>query len=204
MPGCVRLSIIMSSNATDGVPVDESPARLVYDSVVLLSYTTVEGTAYGIMFTLCVICTHILIKTLDRSNRRRTGFFFAYIATVFTLGTVYTVCSSRAMQLAYVDHRKFPTGPASYVRLTSSANPIMLAIAAFILSHCVNDGLIVRYMIGGVYQLPLIYAFNTMISSGDFWSSTEALIIWPGLPLCHVSSSLASLVYICFHSNTRS
>lgn len=145
----------MSANATasNGVPTDESPADFLSDSIHLIAFTTIEGTAYGIMFTLCVICTHLLINNPSPSLKldkyyRRQSCFVAYIFIMFLLGTMYTASSARAIQLAYVNHRVFPGGPAFYGMLIfSRSNPVTLATVSYMVSNWLADGLIVRYMV---------------------------------------------------------
>ncbi|KIJ65463.1 hypothetical protein HYDPIDRAFT_88626 [Hydnomerulius pinastri MD-312] len=125
----------MSLNISSGVP-DETPYELLNDSVNLIGSTTINGVAYGIMFTFYGICVHYTIHKTQRADRRRAWLYLAYMSVMFALGTLYTASNARTIQLAYVNHRLFEAGPAVYddliypkpVSIFGSASDVILSI----------------------------------------------------------------------------
>lgn len=170
----------MSLNATQGAPTDESSADLFADSLNLVATTTIEGTAYGIMFTLYIICVHFLRRKLGNRKDKdsRTWFFLVYTSCMFILGTLYTVSSARTIQLAYVNHRLFDAGPAAYDILIFSEPINILGIVSYVIANWFADALIVSLSDHNNTSTNIV-GFLPLPSSGDFSLFIEA---------CHVGN----------------
>lgn len=123
-------------------PVNETAAQIYADKLWLQGALLCNVT-YGIHFTLFAICAYILVRQMSRSNYARQLGFLVYIVTVFILGTLLTVSSSAFTQLAFVDNRNFPGGPAVYEQLMSWIPVDELGNVALVLSSFFNDALLV-------------------------------------------------------------
>lgn len=132
-------------NVTSWQATDETPLEVLNDAVNLIASTTINGVAYGVVLTLYLICLHALFQQLRSGVRKNQAIFSGlYITVMFALGTVYCAVNSRITQLAYVNDRNFPGGPADFAVFVFST-PINIAGAvAFFITSWMNDALLVR------------------------------------------------------------
>lgn len=73
-----------------------------------------SNIVYGVELALFGICFKLLVQQTNRENYRRQLFFLSFITLVFILGTVFVYSNSEFTQLAFVDDRDFPGGPAMF------------------------------------------------------------------------------------------
>ncbi|KAI0258510.1 hypothetical protein BC834DRAFT_835454 [Gloeopeniophorella convolvens] len=136
------------------------------------------AVAYGSAFTLFAICLNILVKQTNRTNIKIKGAFIAYISILFILGTIFMAASAEFTQMAFIDNRNYPGGPAAYENAMFSIPVDMAGNVAFVLTAWFADALLVwRCMV--IYKgcrLPLwaIMAFPCLIYTGSivtgvFW-----------------------------------
>ncbi|KAI0258330.1 hypothetical protein BC834DRAFT_975244 [Gloeopeniophorella convolvens] len=172
-----------------------------------------SAVAYGSAFTLFAICLNILIKQTNRTNIKIKGAFIAYITILFILGTIFMVSSAEFTQLAFIDNRNFPGGPAAYENAMFSIPVDMAGNAAFVLTTWFADALLVwRCMViykGCQFPLWVIMAFPCLVYTasvvmGILWLKqlsttspygTSASINWT-IPCLSISLALNILVSI--------
>ncbi|PPQ71932.1 hypothetical protein CVT24_007906 [Panaeolus cyanescens] len=142
-------------------PAGETSLDLLNEAVNLIASTTLNGLAYGVVLTLYCICIYTLVlQFIEGSRRRHIIFSGIYITVMFACGTVYCAANARLTQLAYVNFRNFPGGPAVYA-LYEFNTPISIAGAtAFMMTTWMNDALLIWRLwvlyIGSRFSIPVV------------------------------------------------
>lgn len=72
----------------------------------------------------------------------------AYISTIVLLGTLFMGSLAEFTQLAFVDNRNYPGGPAQYETDMFSIPVDEMGNVSFVLANWLCDGLIVRFCFG--------------------------------------------------------
>ncbi|KAK7001625.1 hypothetical protein R3P38DRAFT_2730453 [Favolaschia claudopus] len=138
----------MSDNSTQvNSPLDDG---FLYDSVNLVSSTTISAAGYGVMFTLWVICVHFLRQKIKVSaqEKHRSLLFLGYISAMFIFGTVYLVTTVHATTISYVQHRDFPGGPEAYNNLVLFSAPVgIVNTISYVLTNWMADALLLWRLI---------------------------------------------------------
>lgn len=101
-----------SCNLTCSTP-QETAARLFAESTWLQG-ALLSNIVYGVELALFGICFKLLVQHTNRQNYRRQLFFLSFVTLVFILGTVFVYSNSEFTQLAFVDDRDSPGGPAMF------------------------------------------------------------------------------------------
>ncbi|TFK62943.1 hypothetical protein BDN72DRAFT_803760 [Pluteus cervinus] len=156
-------------SSADGFPTNESPDALFYDTVNLMACTTVGAAAYGIMFTLYLICGYFLWAQMSKENRRRNAFYLGYTTVMFILGTLYVASNAWIADLSYVQHRLYSDGPAAYALSIYSEPNTVLGSVCWMLINFMADGLILwRFMVlhKGVDHYFVVILFPSLIYAG--------------------------------------
>jgi len=133
-----------SDNSTVAIPDD----RWV-DSINLVSSTTIASTAYGIMFTLYLICCYFLkARMAHRNERRRSIFLIWYITAMFVCGTIYTATTTQATADSYVYHADFPGGPSTYNNMVLFSAPVgIINTISYVIANWLADALLLWRLI---------------------------------------------------------
>ncbi|KAF8662102.1 hypothetical protein AX16_001212 [Volvariella volvacea WC 439] len=182
--------------STLGIP-NSPPEVLFHDSLNLIASTVITGVAYGIMFTLFLICFYFLRTQITKENKRRTLFYLTYTTTMFILGTLYVVSNASTTDMAYVKHRLYEGGPAAYALLIYSHPLTILGSSCWIIINWMTDALMLwRFLVlyRGTKYLPflaaipclmycgcLAFGFLTVIRSSlpnqSFWSKSAINVV---------------------------
>ncbi|KAF9030273.1 hypothetical protein BJ165DRAFT_934341 [Panaeolus papilionaceus] len=194
-------------NVTSWQATDETPLEVLNDAVNLIASTTINGVAYGVVLTLYLICLHALFQQLRAGVRKNQAIFSGlYITVMFALGTVYCAVNSRITQLAYVNDRNFPGGPADFAVFVFST-PINIAGAvAFFITSWMNDALLVwRLWVlyrGSRFSVP-ITSFAVILYLGTF-SMGMVTLIESVLPTQSFWSAIAVKFALAYYALTTS
>jgi hypothetical protein len=115
------------------------------DAINLVSSTTVASTAYGIMFTLYLICCYFLrLQITNKQGERRSVFLICYITAMFVFGTIYVATTTQATMDSYVYHANFPGGPSAYNNLVLFSAPIgIINTVSYVLANWLADAMLV-------------------------------------------------------------
>ncbi|KAF9447027.1 hypothetical protein P691DRAFT_823347 [Macrolepiota fuliginosa MF-IS2] len=129
------------------------PQLLLWESLDLISSTTINGVLYGIALSLYVLASRALYPQLKISGQQKHAvFMFVYTSLVMTCGVILLVLSMRRVQLAYIDHNTFPGEPFEYLKAYSYSQPVGIGEAVF---NLVNDVLTLGIQI---WRLWVIYS----------------------------------------------
>ncbi len=66
-------------------------------------------------------CLYYLLRDKEK-GWNQSWLYIGYTAVMFVLGTLHTVCLTRATQFEYVDDRNFPGGPLGFAE-NADLNP---------------------------------------------------------------------------------
>ncbi|PPR06714.1 hypothetical protein CVT24_013034 [Panaeolus cyanescens] len=179
-------------NSTSWQPIDETPLDVLNDAVNLIASTTINGVAYGVVLTLYLVCVYALIQQFRAGIRKNQAIWSGvYITIMFALGTVYCAVNSRITQLAYVNFRNFPGGPAAFAVFVFSTPINIAGAAAFFITSWMNDALLVwrlwvlyrgsRYatlitgfaliMYLGTFSMGMVTLIESVLPTQSFWSA---------------------------------
>jgi len=131
------------ANSTSWAPIGESSFDILNDSVNLIASTVITGMTYGVVLTLYCICAHILLPQVKTVKRRQAVFTFIYISWMFFFCTVYVASNARTTQLAYVNNRNFPGGPAQYAIFIFDQPITTVGLVAFFAINWMTDAVLV-------------------------------------------------------------
>ena len=128
-----------SNNSTIAIPDDHWA-----DAINLVS-STIASTAYGIMFTLYLICCHsLMLQITHKQEKRRSAFFICYITAMFVFGTIYVATSTHGTVVSYVYYANFPGGPSAYTNLVLFSAPVgIISNVSYILANWFADAMLV-------------------------------------------------------------
>lgn len=143
------------ANSTSWAPIGESSLDILNDSVHLIASTVITGMTYGVVLTLYCICAHILLPQVKTVKRRQAVFTFIYISWMFLFCTVYVASNARNTQLAYVNNRNFPGGPAQYTIFIFDQPTTKVGLVAFFAINWMTDAVL-------VYTLFFLFSRNLL------------------------------------------
>ena len=99
---------------------------------------------YGIQFTLFVGCITALWQQTTRSNRNISAALMAYVGVMFSLGTIFMVCSAAFTQMVFITDRNYPGGPDAVENDFFAAPIDEGGNVAFVIQCWLADALLVR------------------------------------------------------------
>lgn len=134
----------------------ETSAEL-FNERTLLDGAILSAAAYGVHFSLYILCTRALLSQLSFSSsstsprspsplsahRTSTYVFLVYTSCLFVLGTLFVVSSSRVAQLTFIDDRDYPGGPGVWAEEQFSIPINLLGNVCAILGTWFADALLV-------------------------------------------------------------
>ncbi|KAF4614529.1 hypothetical protein D9613_002458 [Agrocybe pediades] len=191
------------------------------DAVNLVSSTTVASTAYGIMFTLYLICCYFLSVQMDhRQERRRSIFLISYITVMFALGTIYVATTTQATMISYVYFANFPGGPSNYNNIVLFAAPEGIAnTISYVLANWMADAMllwrlfVLFYGVGfsfytglavffpiliyiGSLAMGFMFIIQNSLPNGSLWASGEVSFALPYFVLSVSMSIIATALML--------
>ncbi|KAF7783431.1 hypothetical protein Agabi119p4_1455 [Agaricus bisporus var. burnettii] len=123
--------------------VKSSSSRDLLFNRIWLQGMVLRGVFYGIVFTLCCSCIHLLVSRQAKSSTPpRKRWLLAYVSFLLLLSTIVMVLGGIQNEEAYIFHSDYPGGPATFTLGDSSAIPIAQSIC-FILLQWATDGLLI-------------------------------------------------------------
>ena len=122
---------------------DETPFEIFMEKTWLQG-AILGAVGYGVQFTLFANCFVLLWKQISRDNLRQKLPFMIYICVMFSLGTIFMVCSAAFTQMAFITHRNYPGGPNAVENDFLSAPIDEGGNVAFVMAAWLADGLLVR------------------------------------------------------------
>lgn len=103
----------------------------LFESLDLITSTTVLGVLYGIAFALYCLCTYSLYLQLQKPDRRRRAIFLlGYTSLLLFCATVILVLNARMIKVTYVNHADFPGGPLAYENSYNSTTMLNVAVGS--------------------------------------------------------------------------
>ncbi len=84
----------------------------LYESVDLISCTTVLGALYGTVFALYCLCARSLyLQSQELEKRRQARLMLGFISLLLLGTTTVVAINSLVIQSAYIENADFPGGP---------------------------------------------------------------------------------------------
>jgi hypothetical protein len=80
-----------------------------------LAGMVISAVGYGVVFTLYVLSTKQLFRTITKHNRTQKLVLIIYSTLIFILATLFLAAIAKMTQLSFIDYRLFPGGPGSYI-----------------------------------------------------------------------------------------
>ncbi|KAJ7626845.1 hypothetical protein FB45DRAFT_1059766 [Roridomyces roridus] len=158
-------------------PVNETSADL-FNEETWLQGAILCSVGYGVVLALFAMCFYLLIQQWKGSHSRRSVFFLVYISIEFILASLFQGSIAKFVQLAFIEDRNFPGGPAAFEAAEFSIPVDEIGNVAFVLTNWFSDALLVwRCMIIYtncgvslyiVMALPCLM-FLTSVSMGILW-----------------------------------
>ncbi|TFK40274.1 hypothetical protein BDQ12DRAFT_734277 [Crucibulum laeve] len=152
-------------------PIEEFPGQL-FQERTWLEGAILLGVAYGVELTVFCMSFHLLFQQTTRSNLNKNGPLMLYISALFILGTLFMASAARMTQLAFIDNRNYPGGPAQFEVDMFSIPVDNLGNVAFVIANWLADGLMVwRWYV--IYQgcgVPMwvVMALPGLMLTGSF------------------------------------
>ncbi|KAJ7609352.1 hypothetical protein DFH06DRAFT_1247242 [Mycena polygramma] len=73
------------------------------------------SVAYGCVAVVAFMCLYLLIQRKDNTSSRNTRIaLITYVSAVFIFSTIFQACNVEFTQLAFIENREYPGGPAAY------------------------------------------------------------------------------------------
>ncbi|KAF9810353.1 hypothetical protein IEO21_06973 [Rhodonia placenta] len=89
------------------------------------------------------MCFKLLVRQMDRTNRRRHLILLVFISVLFILGTIFVYSLSEFTQLAFIEQRNFPGGPSAYENDMFWIPVDELGVAVWVIGNWLMDLLLV-------------------------------------------------------------
>ncbi|KAJ7622539.1 hypothetical protein FB45DRAFT_838605 [Roridomyces roridus] len=123
-------------------PVNETSFDL-YNEETWLQGAVLCSVGYGVVLALFSMCFYLLFKQMKGSNYRRSVFFLVYISLEFLFATLFQGSIAKFVQLAFIEQRDFPGGPAIFEADEFSIPVDKIGNVAFVLTNWFSDALVV-------------------------------------------------------------
>lgn len=121
---------------------DETSREIFMDGTWLQG-AILTGVTYGVVLTLFIMTTRLLIQQMTSATYKRRLFFLAYITCIFILGTLYMISAAGMTQLAFINDRNFPGGPSNFEKIMFSVPIDGLGNVCFVLAEWFSESLMV-------------------------------------------------------------
>ena len=134
-------------------PVGEDSLAILNDKLNLIGSTVLCGVAYGAILPLYFICAHELFLQLRKSEHVRQSIInLVCITLLLVLSTLYVASNAYTTQLAYVNDRNFPGGPAAYSSFIFYLPISIMGLCSFFAINWITDIVLVSVLIGSEYS----------------------------------------------------
>lgn len=120
------------------------PASTLFSEATWLQGALLMCIAYGGVATLSIQCLCMLAPRLTRATLPRDGPLVLFVLLIFALSTAFTATTMQFTQLAFVNDRAFPGGPAAYEVAEFSIPLDAAANDCLVVSTFLADALLVR------------------------------------------------------------
>jgi len=199
-----------SDNSTITIPDNQW-----VDAINLVSSTTVASTAYGIMFTLYLICCYFLMLQMSKEGKQRSVFLICYITAMFIFGTIYVATTTQATMVSYVYFANFPGGPSAYNNLVLFSAPVgIINTVSYVLANWLADAMLLWRLIVlfqgftpsyktlavafpallylGSLAMGFMFIIQTSFPNGSLWANGEISFALPYFVLSVSMSVIAT------------
>lgn len=121
----------------------DEPSEVIFAEKTYLQGTVLTGVAYGALFMLYCISMHLL---WDRRHRNAPGntFYMVYATFILLFNTLNVAGDTSFAQLAFIDNRNYPGGPAQYENDFYFETLNTMCNVSYMLGNWLADGLMVR------------------------------------------------------------
>jgi len=136
---------------------DESPSQLFAEKTWLQG-ALLSNIVYGIEVSLFAICFKLLFTRTNRMNERKQLMLLTFVTVLFILGTIFVYSLSEFTQLAFIENRNYPGGPAAYEEAMFWVPASKIGTVVFVMGNWLMDLLLVwRCMVifTGITLVPL-------------------------------------------------
>ncbi|KJA15169.1 hypothetical protein HYPSUDRAFT_208094 [Hypholoma sublateritium FD-334 SS-4] len=121
-------------------PVGEDSLAILNDELNLIGSTVLCGVAYGAILPLYFICAYELFLQLRKSERVRQSIInLVCITLLLVLSTLYVASNAYTTQLAYVNDRNYPGGPAVYSSVIFYLPVSIMGLCSFFAINWITD-----------------------------------------------------------------
>lgn len=132
-----------SMSAPNFAPDEDAATILAEDT--WLQGALVTCFAYGIVFTLSIICFSALLRDFRHTKMRRDILLLVFVFLTFAVNTAMTGANMQLTMLAFVNDRNYPGGPSAYDALVYTV-PVNIAVNdCIIVSVFMGDALLVSH-----------------------------------------------------------
>ncbi|KZV71936.1 hypothetical protein PENSPDRAFT_378087 [Peniophora sp. CONT] len=157
----------------------DEPSEAIFAEKTYLQGTVLTGVSYGALFMLYCICMHLL---WDRRHRKAPGntFYMIYATFILIFNTLNLAGATSFAQLAFIDNRNYPGGPAQYENDFYFVTLNTMCNVAYMLGNWLADGLMLyRIWIifrGSKQSMWLIMSLPSLLYAGA-WAMGVLLLI---------------------------
>ncbi|KAF8575672.1 hypothetical protein K439DRAFT_725252 [Ramaria rubella] len=181
-------------------------------NISLFDGAYLSAVAYGVHLAVFSITAYSL--TCRPANGRISWPFFSYIILLLACGTINLGAGIKFAEMAWIDDRDFPGGPAAFNTLMYSNKIETLGNAAYITANFLADGLLIwRCFI--VYDcnywvilvptmafmastgLSMLTVFQSAQPTASIWSKSAMVIAIPYWSLSIALNAVVSLLIVC-------
>ncbi|KAJ7595070.1 hypothetical protein C8J56DRAFT_776195 [Mycena floridula] len=134
---------------------NESPAQLFAEKGWLQG-AIVSAVFYGVALALFPTCVHSLYQKRHRTRQRT--ILLVYVCAVFLLDSLFVAANSQFTQLAFIDDRNYPGGPAQYEADMWSIPVDEIVNLTYVIANWLSDAVLVwrAYVVfQGVSRYPM-------------------------------------------------
>ncbi|KZT71138.1 hypothetical protein DAEQUDRAFT_707469 [Daedalea quercina L-15889] len=120
----------------------------IFVEEIWLQGALLSKIANGVELALFVMCFHILVRQMNRHNKKSSTYLLSFITIVFILGTLFTGGNTKFTQKAFVGYRDFPGGPRAFQEADFSDPVDEIANVSWVVSNWLMDMFLVwRFVI---------------------------------------------------------
>ncbi|KZT08005.1 uncharacterized protein LAESUDRAFT_677219 [Laetiporus sulphureus 93-53] len=120
----------------------ETPAQ-IYAEETWLQGALLSNIVYGVELALFVICFGLLARKTTRSNYKSNVPLLVFITVIFMLGSFFMGAGAKFTQLAFIENRNYPGGPAAYEQAMFWIPVDELGNVSFVIGNWLMDLLLV-------------------------------------------------------------
>lgn len=102
-----------------------------------------SNIVYGVELALFVICFGLLARKTTRSNYKSNAPLLVFITIIFMLGSFFMGAGAKFTQLAFIENRNYPGGPAAYEQAMFWIPVDELGNVSFVIGNWLMDLLLV-------------------------------------------------------------